>query len=107
MRQDIDRVPDCLAVNDRCGRSDRDADKRIKRHRQRKPERLSDDLIALRNGVTRKIRNVERERRPKSNHPGKRGDEEGKELSGFRLAGRKRRWLRENWTKAAGVSIRP
>src|SRR5207302_7952225 len=42
-------IPDCLAVNDHRGGSDCDADERIERHCQRQPERLADDLIALRN----------------------------------------------------------
>src|SRR5207302_1057419 len=53
------------------------------------------------------IRDVERKRRPETDHAGERGNEEGKELAGFRLARRERRRLRENRPEAAGISIRP
>ena len=46
------RVPDRLAVHDDGGAGDGDADEAVERHRGGQAERLADDLIALRSGVT-------------------------------------------------------
>ena len=79
-RQHIDRIPDRSSVDDGRRRSDRDADERIERHRQRQAERLADDLVALRFGVAREIGNVQRERRPEADHAGQRREEKVQNL---------------------------
>ncbi len=105
--QNVHRVPERLAVDDRGGGSDGHADERIERHGQRQAERLSGDLIALGAGVAREIRNVEAERGPKGDHAGQRRDEEFKEAARFGLAGSEGRRLGEDRTEAARRPISP
>ncbi len=75
MREHVDRIPDGLAIDDRGRRGDRDADEGIERHRERQPERLTDDLVALTVRVAREIGNVERKRGPESDHAGERREQ--------------------------------
>ena len=95
------------AVNDGRGRRDRDADERIQRHRQRQAERLADDLVALRFGVAREIGNVQRERRPKTDHARERGKEISPELSGLAAGPRQMRRLRQDRPETARLAVRP
>src|SRR5205807_1236680 len=72
-----------------------------------KSERLPDDLVALGARVTREVGNVERQRRPKSDHARQAGNKERPELAGFGLTGIERGGLREDRPEAAGIPISP
>src|SRR5205807_3348824 len=72
-----------------------------------KSERLPDDLVALGARVTREVGNVERQRRPKSDHAGQAGNKERPELAGLGLTGIEGGGLREDRPEAAGIPISP
>src|SRR5579859_2327652 len=79
-REHGDRIPQGFSKYDeRCGGYG-DADEGIKGHGGGKAQSLADHLISLAAGVTREIGNVKRNSSPETDHAGKRGNEEAKEL---------------------------
>ena len=100
-------IPERLFEDDCRRRSHRHADERVQRHRGWQSQHLAEHLIALGFGVTRKVRDVQRERGPESNHASERGEKEFPKLAFLRLTDVKRRGLREHRTESARLTPRP
>ncbi len=78
-RDQLDRIPDHLAVDDRRRARDQHAHRREHEHRRRQRHDLADDLLALAAAEPREVRHVERQRRPEPDHGGQRRHEHRQE----------------------------
>ena len=108
LRQQLDRVPDRLAVDDDRRRGDGHADERVQPHRRRQAERLAEDLVALRVGIAAEVGDVQRQRRPEAD-VGRQGREEERSQNWpcFGPPGGELRRLREHRPEAARLRSRP
>ena len=81
LADELDRIPDRLAVDDRGGARDQHPHRRKQRHRRRQRDHLADDLLALAAPEAREVGHVERERRPEADHGRERRHEDRPELA--------------------------
>ena len=103
LADELHRIPDRLAVDDRRRARDHHAHRRKQRHRRRQRHDLADDLLALAAAEAREVRHVERERRPEADHRGQRRHEHRPEFAKRLELAR----LREQRAEAVRLRDRP
>ena len=107
LAQQLRRIPDRLAVDDFGGPGHRDSNEGEQRHRRGQADRLPEDLVALALRVSGEVGDVERERGPKADHRGERGEERRPELPLLRPSGIELARRVDHRPEAARLDIRP
>ena len=101
--EELHRIPDCSSVNYNRRRSHQNSDQRIEGHRGRQAEGLADHLLPLAAREAGKVRNVQRDGRPKTHGRVQRRDQKLQKL-GKATETRRRR---EHRSETAGTVVRP
>jgi hypothetical protein len=103
LADELHRIPDRFAVDDRGRAGDHHSHRGEQRHRRRQRHDLTNDLLALAAPKAREVGHVERQRRPESDHRRQRRHEDGPELrERLKLSG-----MREQRAEPVGPRDRP